>query len=403
MMDSQTVRSEDAATGPIGASLASSWRIEVFSDPADVSPDWPRGASGVAQCHAFQTLAFLETWQASYGQSDDIDFCLVEVRDAAGRPVLMAPFIVHRSRSGRVLGFADLGAADYNAPILFPVEHAWTIAGARRLWTEITALLPAFDLVLLDKMPEKVGSLINPLYLLADRINPESCHLTQLDRPWPEVERQLQGVKNLRNRTRALQRLGACDLVIAQTAEQRGQMLETLLAQKQRRFEETRVPGFDEHPEKRAFFTLGTEIMARAGALHLSALVLDGKMLATYWGLVHGGHYYGLFIGNESGEWSKYSPGRVLHYLLLQHLNATGFVCLDLGIGNEAWKQSVCDVTIPLSMMVEAQTLRGRLSLLWRGLRERLVATSLWQKIRPLKWVILRGWRDKAVGKAFEQ
>lgn len=399
----QAVSYSGNLAAPQEASLATSWRIEVFSDPAAVSADWPRGAEGPAQCHVFQTLAFLETWQASYGQSPDVTLCLVEVRDTAGRPLLMAPLSIQRGRNGRVLGFADLTAADYNAPILFPTAETWTVERARALWEAIIARLPAFDLAVLDKMPERVGALVNPLHLLADRANPESCHLTRLDRPWPEVEKQIQSAKNLRNRFRALQRLGSCELVLAETPDQRRQMLDSLLAQKQRRFEETRVPGFAEHPEKLAFFTLGTEIMARAGALHLSGLVVNGQILATYWGLVHGPHYYGLFIGNEAGDWLKYSPGRVLHHQLLQHLSAAGFACLDLGIGNEPWKQSVCDVTIPLSMMVEARTMRGRLSLVWRDLHARLVATAAWQKIRPLKWMLLRGWRDRRADQPGEQ
>lgn len=399
---SQTVLLKGNIAASRGVAMPATWQIEVFNHPAAVSPDWPRGAAGPAQCHVFQTLAFLETWQASYGQSPDIDLCLIEVRDGAGNPVVMMPLIIRRSRGRRVLGFVDLGVADYNTPILFPTQELWTKARARALWEEIKARLPAFDLAILDKMPEKVGALVNPLHLLADGVNPESCHLTRLDRPWADVEKAIQGAKNLRNRFRSLQRLGPCELVVAETAEQRASMLESLLAQKQRRFEETHVPGFDEHPEKRAFFTLGTEIMAKTGALHLSALILDGKILATYWGLAHGSHYYGLFIGNEAGEWLKYSPGRVLHYQLLQHLSASGFACLDLGIGNEAWKQSVCDVTIPLSRLIEARTLRGKLSLSLSDLHARLVATALWQKIRPLKWVLLRSWRDRKAEKVGE-
>lgn len=376
-------------------SSATAWRIEIFSDPANVSPDWPRDGNGPAQCHAFQTLAFLEAWQASYGQSPNIELCLVEVRNTAGQPVLMLPFMIRRVGGSRVLSFIDMDAADYNTPILFSGGEVWTDELARTLWNEITARLPAFDLVILEKMPEKAGALINPLHLLANRANPESCHLTRLDRPWPEVEKNIQSAKNLRNRFRALQRLGACELVIAETAKQRADMLEILLIQKQRRFEETQVPGFEEHPEKLAFFTKGTEIFAKAGTLHLSALVLDGKILATYWGLVHGRHYYGLLISNETGEWLKYSPGRVLHYLLLQHFHAGGFTCLDLGIGDEPWKQAVCDVTIPLAMMIEARTLRGRLMLFRRSLHARLTATALWQKLRPFKWILLRGLRDR--------
>jgi CelD/BcsL family acetyltransferase involved in cellulose biosynthesis len=367
------------------------YRITVLASPDQVSADWPRGGPDTAAlCHPFQTRTYLDTWHATYGAAHGAQLCLVEVRDAARQPILMLPLMITLQHGCRVLGFTDLGVSDYNAPVLFPTVIVWDKPSVQRLWQAILARLPAFDMLILDKMPERVGTLANPLFLLADEANPESCHLTNLDRPWNEVEQHVQGAKNLRNRFRALQRLGSCELMIAQTREQREFILGHLLAQKQRRFEETLVPGFEAHPEKRDFFTLATESFAAVGALHLSALVVNGQVIAAYWAMTQGRRYYGLFITFEAGEWTKYSPGRVLHHQLLQHLSQQGYACLDLGIGDEPWKLAVCDVTIPLGRLRAAQTLRGRLALARLRLHEHLTATSLWQKLRPLKWIILR-------------
>ena len=376
--------------------IAPGYVVKVYSHPDQVSTDWPRGgADTAARCHAFQTVTFIETWQATYGEAHSAQLCLIEVRDRAGRPVLMLPLQITSLEGGRVLGFTDFGVSDYNAPVLFPTGVNWTRQSARDLWEAIVAQLPAFDLAKLDKMPAQVGGLDNPLFLLATEDNAESCHLTRLDRPWSEVEKVIQGAKKLRQNHRGLQRLGSCDFVVAETAEQRRSIVTALLEQKQRRFEETHVPGFDAHPEKRDFFTLGTERFAAAGALHLSALVANGHVISAMWALTHGRHYYGLFITNETGEWMKYSPGRVLHYQLLEHLSQRGFDCLDLGIGDEPWKLASCDTTVPLRQLVVASTWRGKMIVQRRMLRKRISATKVWQTLRPLKWVVLRALRRR--------
>lgn len=400
----------DSYATPILADLAirdvagsESFTIDVHERIDQVSAEWPRGGADTdARCHAFQTITYLETWQATYGKTYGARLCLVEVRDRSGKPVLMIPLMISRQRGSRVLAFTDFSVSDYNAPVLFPTSIVWTKRSAAALWQSIVAHLPAFDLVLLDKMPEKVRDLVNPLYLLSDEPNAESCHLTNLDQPVEEIEKAVRGVRTFKRHFRGLQRLGKCEVMIAQTPEERRFILDKLLEQKQRRFEETKVPGFEKHPEKRDFFSLGTETFAAIGALHLSALVLDGQVLATTWGLTQGRHYYGLFLSFEAGEWGKYSPGRVLHHQLLLHLAERGYSCFDLGIGDEEWKISVCDVHIPLTQLRAARTLRGQLTLARMSALAWLRDTAIWQRVRPLKWVVLRKLRPGAADAAEE-
>ena len=388
-----------ALVGPAPRNVAASesFVVTVHDRIDQVSAEWPRGGADTeARCHAFQTVTYLETWQATYGKTYGARLCLVEVRDGVGKPVLMIPLMINRQRGSRVLAFTDFSVSDYNSPVLFPTNIVWTKRSAAALWQQIVARLPAFDLVLFDKMPEKVRDLVNPLYLLSDEPNAESCHLTNLDQPVADIEKAVRGVRTFKRHFRGLQRLGSCEIMIAETAEQRKLILDKLLEQKQRRFEETHVPGFEKHPEKRDFFALGTETFAAIGALHLSALVVNGQVLATTWGLTQGRHYYGLFLSFEAGEWGKYSPGRVLHHQLLLHLAERGYSCFDLGIGDEEWKVSVCDVHIPLTQLRAARTLRGQLTFARMTALERLRRTQLWQRIRPLKWVLLRKLRPNA-------
>ncbi|WP_204350007.1 hypothetical protein, partial [Serratia marcescens] len=71
----------------------------------------------------------------------------------------------------------------------------------------------------------------------------------------------------------------------------------------------------------------------------------------------------------------------------------SGYDCLDLGIGDEPWKLNCCDVTIDLKKMTLVRTARGRVIATRLRVMERLRATPLWQKLRPLKWKVLRALR----------
>src|SRR5690606_8965937 len=118
----------------------------------------------------------------------------------------------------------------------------------------VLASVPSHDVVALCKMPEHIEGLINPLWSVTDRVSGASTHMMSLVRPIAEIEKSLQGIGNIRKRDRAFQKLEGARFLIAQTEAERRSVLDAMFRQKQRRFEETMVPGFDAHPEKRRFF-----------------------------------------------------------------------------------------------------------------------------------------------------
>lgn len=378
-----------------GASSRSDLVIEVYGDLAPLAELWPRraGADEEVACHVFQTADFITCWLETYGRATRARVVFVLVREADATPLLLLPLTIVSQGGARVLSFLDATACDYNAPVLFPTTRTWTPDMASSLWEAVKAALPPIDLVVLEKMPATVGDRINPLTLLPGANNPESCHLNDLARPWAEIEQDVHGLRTLRKNIRALERIAPTCLVIADTAEDRATLLAALLAQKQRRFEETEVPGFDAHPEKRAFFERATEAFAARGGLHLSALQVGSETVACAWGLVHGRHYYGLMIGFEAGAWGRYSPGRILCLKLMQALHEQGCTVFDLGIGNEPWKLAQCDRTVPLHLYTEVTGWRGRAHLRRQRAVTRLRQSALWQRLRPYKWRILRALR----------
>ncbi len=373
--------------------------IRCVQSVADVSVEWPvaaRQAPGKLESdaspnyHIFQTITFLKTWEKTYAPALKAELCLIEVRMKDGSPVVFLPFAVFPCKRARILSFTDQGVADYNAPVLFDCGIEWNRTQAENLWQQILAILPAFDFAELSNMPRNIGNLINPLFLLANTENQANSHANSLTRSWDEIQQSLVRPKAIRRKLRHLHELGHCEFSIAETPQEQQQLLEFMLHEKQQRFIETHVPGFDQYPEKAHYFNEATKAFQATDTLHISALKLNGEPLACMWGLVSGPHYYGIMIASNLKKWAKYSPGHVLHYLLLQHLKDEGYDCLDLGVGDEEWKVQNCDLVIPLRCITITATMHGKLYLCQKTAITYLRSTSFWQALRPLKWRVLR-------------
>jgi CelD/BcsL family acetyltransferase involved in cellulose biosynthesis len=370
---------------------SANFEIKVHSRVDDLSNDWPdaNDSSGCA-LYVFQSRTFLRAWEASYGAAHKAELCLIEVRDQNQRPVLFVPFCIMQRYGARILSFVDDGVSDYNAPILFENAPHWDVAGASALLKQIFAALPPFDMVAFEKMPQEVEGRPNPFWGLSNRDCAAGTHWITLERPMPEIEQSIRGHSSIAKRAKALRRAGRYRFLVTRDAQERATFLETMLQQKQKRFEDTKVPGFETHPEKRRFFELVTEPLAAVNALHFSVLTMDDAVVATMWSVTRKRHYCAMITTFEDGIWNKYSPGKVLMVRLIEALKADDYECFDLGFGNEPWKQDFANLEIPMRDYVVARTLRGRIALACQQTIEGLRTTRLYKRLRPLKWELLR-------------
>ncbi len=356
-----------------------------------IPADWPGVHDlGAARAHVFQTREFMGVWAETFGAAPSIAPRFVDVRDGEGALVLRLPLAIETVGGLRVLGFADQSCADYNAPILYPTTVVWTAERAAALWAQIETALGPLDKVVLDKMPAAVGDCVNPLYLIAGEANPESCHGSNLTLTWQKVMETQAQLKTLKRKMRAVEKLGEVRFLVARTAAERQRLLAVLLAQKQRRFEDTRVPGFAENPLPRAFFERATEVFGAAGDLYLAGLEVNGELVATSWGVALGATIYELMIGFESGDWAKHSPGRILNVRYLEWAKAEGFTYVDHGIGDESWKHENCDTHVPLGRLVAVRSAKAQRAAARDALVARLRGTALYARLRPYKWIVKR-------------
>jgi len=392
--------------------------VYASDDIEDFRPFWPAsGEHSAARRYVFQSADFLKTWCETIGRARLTRLAFVGVFTACGQPVLLLPLGVETRLGLRMLTCLDGGVVDYNCPVLFPASQDLSDTVMASLWIAMRRLLPPVDLILFDKMPGEVDGFRNPLLALGARPYSHSGYVTTLarlkqgkGRPQGKSKEEIKQAKSAeardtsekgrddskggslhlpfaqdtRRNLRRLGEMGTLSFRQAATVEERTQFLEAMIRQKTRRYMETRgVDGFD-RPGYRAFFRLATERFAEAGFLHLSAVTLDDKILATHWGYVAGSRFYYLMPSYEGGEWPRYSPGRLLLHWLLDGAAANGLEAFDQGIGDEAYKARYCDHVVALLQVEAACTAKGWAYLALRRARRRLAAGPLQGLLRSI-------------------
>jgi CelD/BcsL family acetyltransferase involved in cellulose biosynthesis len=289
-----------------------------------------------------------------------VETLFVAVVDAEKNPLMLLPLGIQRRHGVRVLTFLDGGLSDYNSPVVFPATRDWGPEDVRMVWRELQANLPFFDVAILDKMPERVGDLPNPLILLGETRHTVSGHATTLSGTWSHFKAErLPRRRMVGNHRRRLLGRGRLTFEIAKTSQQRDAFLAALIRQKIRLHRETRTSAEFDQPGYREFVTEMTNRPSTAGIIHLSALKVEDTIVAVHWGYVVGSRFYALISAYEGGAWARFSPGRLLYEHFFEWSFAQGIEIFDFGIGDEDYKLEYCDVEIALHLLDIPVTLRG--------------------------------------------
>ena len=323
-----------ASTGTFEISVAE--RLEL------VQRDWQTLMTGGGRYTPFQTLEWLRPWYAIVGPHFGARPLFVTVRDTvSGAPLMLLPLCHRRQGLLKVVEFADGGLSDYNAPVLAsgfaPGEREM-----RRLWRSIVSILPATDVVRLQKMPVSLGEMVNPLHYLQE-LRPMSIDSWRVELPRTRAayEKTLTSTfaKELRRKGRRVDGRGKASLVNARDRAEALRIFAALADMRARRFTELGRPNVLAIPALRSFYETVIVEGWDQGFTTLSALEVNGEIAAALFALRHAGTYYLLFSAFQGGDWKSASPGNVALDRMATHLIETGTSVFDFTIGNESYKR----------------------------------------------------------------
>jgi len=365
----------------------SDFDVRVADDLAQFGDLWPRtdNCDGV-RCYAFQCADILQVWCDSIGKARGTRPLFVGVFDEAGAPLLLLPLGIEREGGLRVLRFLDGGVCDYNAPIIFRPTQMWDRDAVRRLWRELVRKLPRFDLAMFDKMPTDVCGARNPFAYLDGTPSEPSGHVVNIRSTWQEYAERLPYKRESIIQRRRLSKLGPVAFIVAESPADRQRILEAMLQQKSRRYLETWGTDGLDRPGYRQYYSGLVERSQWPGPLVLSALEVNGEIVATNWGFLANRRFIGIVMTFEAGAWKRLSPGRILLEDLLKWNFERGNSVFDFGLGDETYKLAyadqtlaLCQAAIPVNMIGKIYH-SGRRTRAWRLVKR--VQRSLWPKLQ---------------------
>jgi CelD/BcsL family acetyltransferase involved in cellulose biosynthesis len=353
-----------ASDAPIGESVPVSarreFRVAVDADPAT----WLAGAAsepGLLRT-PFQASFWLASWYATIGAAKGVEPALVTARDAVtGQVALLLPWVLSRESGLAVIGPADGGVSDYNGPILGPAAPD-DVAGASALWGAIKSVLPPADLIRIEKMPRVVDGAVNPLALVGTVRNSALWgHVIDISGTFPEflASRGKHFRKEVQRSRRVLEREGAVTFRSVADPDDALAVFATLEQQQSARMREAGVEYRLDAPEMKAFYHKALEAGLLTGEARLYSLEVDGKIVATVFGIADSRSFLLLRIANAGEAWKHCSPGRLIATEIVQWLMSHGMGRIDMTIGDYAFKRQFNPIPYPLVELVEARSWRA--------------------------------------------
>jgi CelD/BcsL family acetyltransferase involved in cellulose biosynthesis len=352
-------------------------RVEVLTRFAEARADWVE-LLACAPASPYQSYDYVSLWFETVGPDLGLSPFIVVARDPRGAPLALVPLATRRMAGLCIAEFLCGRDSNLNLALLRPgttLDLRRILLGAARKGAH------PVDIYVLRNQPRRFAGADNLLAQGEAGASASFAYGTSLPADPAALWRRLskEARKKLRKKEQRLVAQG--DLVFEHGVQgaRAKEIVAAMIAQKSARFVEMGVSSPFSSPQKRAFL----ERASAAGVIEAHALVLSGRIVATYLGLVHRERFSALANSFASDRAvARCSPGDVLLHALMRDLVRRGFADFDLGIGEARYKDSVCDDVIELSDATIAVTRFGALAA--PGFR---MALSLKRTIKQTPWL----------------
>jgi len=352
------------------------FRVSVYQSLDDCAVAW-RLFESEARATVFQRHAWLNAWMHTVGCARGIEPRIALVRNAAGDLVMILPLAIERTLGVAHFIWLAQDEADYHGPLIHP---DWNTHTPReeigRILTAIVASTPEVKAFSLTKTLATIEGMANPLQAIKHAAHPSSGHAITLtgdcfDTFYAEM-RSKSTRKRDRQRRRRLEESGEVEFRIPETQSDQHAMLDAILAQKALWLKQRGIVDPFGSAEVKSFFHHLIDDQSARSTLHISALTVDGDVVAGNVGFVRNDRFYATIGCVTDGEASRHSPGTIHLHELLRWCYANNIKAFDLTVGDEGYKKDWCDAHLELVDIRVPVTFTGYLSLLPSRIKDRI-------------------------------
>lgn len=346
----------------------------------------------------FQTYEWLEAWQSHVGQHNTVQPIIVIGKHLDGRTMFILPFGLVIKNHCRILTWLSHPHNNYGYGV-FDKSFLQDCPGEfPTIWRKIQTVLPKVDAIVLHNQPAHGGGFDNPFAQLATCPSADSSYILELTDSMEDLQTRKfssRSRRRLRQQERELDGLGSWRIVEARSDAEIARAASATFAQKQTQLTNRGIANPFDQPFKEFFQRFASARYGISRALRCYYLELDGEIIATNFGAVHAGTYYGLITSMADGPLKRFSPGSMVMRYAIERSCEDGVRSFDFSAGSSQYKTRWADSELPLFETLIPLSAKGRVYCMAEWLHitvKRRVKHSpfLWSRIKKLRALFRR-------------
>ena len=312
----------------------------------------------------FQTYEWVNAWQSCVGAAAGVRPVIVTGSRKDGTTAFILPFGLVRKQGCAVLTWLSAPHANYGGALF---HREFVEADAHRfggLWQRVIHVLPRLDAIVLSDQPSELHGFINPFVQTKTITSADRSHMLELKLSYDALVREKFSSRTRRRmgqNNRKLEGNGRGKRKCATAAKEILRVSDTMFEQKRRQLRARGIADPFDTAFKAFFHRFALCGSDGTGPLRCYYLEYDGEIVATNFGAVHGGVYYGLITTMDEGRLDNMSPGAMTMNFAIEASCAEGLAVFDFSAGEAEYKSRWADHTVELFETHVPMTVRGRL------------------------------------------
>ncbi|MGL5114063.1 MAG: GNAT family N-acetyltransferase, partial [Beijerinckiaceae bacterium] len=315
------------------------------------------------ECTPYQTFTWSDAWMRTIGEAEGWRAWSIVITNPAGDPLALLPLAIRRSKGVTIASFIGGKHANYTMPLYARGARAGLTADALAALLAGAAKRDGVDLIGLERQLTFWAGAPNPLARVQARPAASHAYKTALladGEAFMRAAMSSESRKKLRHKEKKLADFGTVTFREAASESERSTVLDAFLAQKAMRFAALGIVNPFVEPPTIAFLRQAA-IAGSMPPIRLFALFAGERVLSVFGGVIHAGRFTGMFTSFDPDlAVSRYSPGDLLLYRLIQEMCARGLDCFDLGTGEASYKGDYCREIEELADGLIPATIKGR-------------------------------------------
>ncbi len=332
----------------------------------------------------FQTYAWVESWQSGVGALAEVRPVIVIGTYADGSTAFILPFGLTKKRGIKILTWLSAPHANYGCGAFSRQFLADEDVRFSDLWEGVVDVLPRVDAIVLSDQPNAISRSANPFLQLKSFSSPDRSHVLELNQPFDVLLREKFSSRTRRRLEQHKRQIEGRGIVRqARSTSDVQDISRVMFDQKRQQLKARGIADPFDAAFRDFFQRFALHGPEQAGSLRCYYLEYDGEIVATNFGAVHDGVYYGLITTMDEGRLDHASPGAMTMNFAIEVSCEEGLSEFDFSGGEAQYKSRWADRTVDMFETHYPMSFRGWVYCLSERVR---ILAKRWIKNSPALW-----------------